>query len=63
LADDTTLDEMFCHATEGTCVRRCAGDADCPPGWGCDDRPESIASGGEKGAYCINLACGDREPS
>ena len=58
LLNNATLSEMFCHATDGTCVRSCVTDADCPPGWGCDNRPESLASAGERGAYCINLACG-----
>lgn len=34
---------MFCHPEHNVCVLGCTGDADCPPSWRCDSRPETIA--------------------
>lgn len=58
LANNSVLANMFCHAQQNVCVQRCTSDTDCPPAWRCDDRAESIASGGDKGAYCVNPTCG-----
>jgi hypothetical protein len=63
LADNTPSRDLFCHAGTDTCVQSCRREQDCPPGWGCDDSPEAIAGGGDKGAYCVNLTCGpDSQP-
>lgn len=58
LANNNTLDTMFCHKDLNTCVQKCTSDTDCPPAWVCDGRPESIAAGGNKGAFCVNPTCG-----
>ena len=57
LNNGTTDASMFCHPETKVCVRRCASDADCPPAWACDTRPETLATPGLLGAYCVNPTC------
>ena len=54
---DATLDEsMFCHPNMLACVRSCESDLDCPSGWLCDSRPETLNE--TRGlSYCVNPTC------
>jgi hypothetical protein len=57
LADGTLDAALFCHPEREVCVRRCASDADCPPAWVCDARPETLAIPNLPSAYCVNPTC------
>jgi hypothetical protein len=52
---------MYCHPKLNVCVKGCKGTADCPAGWVCDTRPESVADAEGKGPYCTNPTCGAAE--
>jgi hypothetical protein len=49
---------MFCHPERNVCVLACVSDADCPPAWVCDGRPETRAGTRGRGAICVNPTCG-----
>ena len=62
LSDGEVNRDMFCHRENNVCVLKCISDADCPPAWVCDDRPEQtkLAGGSDLGeqSICVNPTCG-----
>lgn len=48
---------MFCHPELNVCVRKCATDGDCPAGWVCDTRGDTVMSAGQP--LCVNPTCGE----
>jgi hypothetical protein len=60
LKDGKQDTSMFCHPKLNVCVEGCRGTADCPAGWVCDTRPQSVKDAGER-AYCTNPTCGAQE--
>lgn len=49
---------MFCHPLLNVCVTGCTGSSQCPAGWVCDTRPDSLKETEGKGGYCVNPTCG-----
>jgi hypothetical protein len=60
LKDGKQDTSMFCHKALNVCVEGCGGTADCPAGWVCDNRPQSVMEAGGK-AFCTNPTCGAQE--
>jgi hypothetical protein len=54
--DGTTDTAMFCHPNLLACVRGCQDNRECPSGWSCDSRPETLRETGNR-AYCVNPNC------
>jgi hypothetical protein len=61
LKDGTQDNKMFCHPKLNVCVKGCNGSSECPAGWVCDDRPQSLVDTKDKGAFCTNPTCGAQE--
>ncbi len=61
LKDGTTDETMFCHPKLNVCVKGCTGNSQCPAGWVCDNRQQSVDATAGKGAFCTNPTCGAQE--
>jgi hypothetical protein len=56
LKDGSADTSMFCHRDFQACVRSCQSDSECPKGWRCDNRPDTVMHTDGR-AYCVDTKC------